>query len=62
MDKGTLKEGLVSTGSKNLVENDPLDPDIISRLDNCYRYEPISPDYYCDEEAFGFKCNNLGQK
>jgi hypothetical protein len=51
VDKGVLKEGLVSTGSKNPIENDPLDPDIITRLDNCYRYEPISPNYYSNEEA-----------
>ena len=47
---GVLKEGLVSTGSKTL-ETDPLEPDIINRLDNRYKYNPISPDYYTEEEG-----------
>jgi hypothetical protein len=45
-----LKEGLVSVGSKNPEEPDPLNPDIIDRLENEYKYLPISPsDYYPDE-------------
>lgn len=51
VDHGQLKEGLVSTGSKNSEETDPLNPDIIQRLDNHYRYEPIDCDYYKDEEG-----------
>ena len=48
---GTLHEGLVSTGSKNPTEPDPLEPDIIGRLDNIYEYHPISTRYYTDEEG-----------
>lgn len=51
VDAGQLKEGLVSVGSKRSEEPDPLEPDIIQRLDNLYRYEPISPSYYLEEEG-----------
>lgn len=37
VETGQLKEGLVSTGSKNTVEPDPLDPEIIGRLENEYK-------------------------
>ena len=39
VEGGQLKEGLVSVGSKGKAggeEPDPLDPDIITRLDNRY--------------------------
>jgi tetratricopeptide (TPR) repeat protein len=49
---GILKEGLISVGSRQAVEPDPLDPEIISRLDNEYKYVPISCDsYYKDEDG-----------
>lgn len=51
VDGGELKEGLVSTGSKRKEEPDPLEPDIINRLSNLYKYVPISPNYYTDEEG-----------
>lgn len=52
VDHGVLKEGLVSTGSKQSEESDPLNPEIIQRLDNAYRYDPIlTPRYYNDEEG-----------
>lgn len=55
---GVLLEGLVSTGSKYAEEPDPLDPEIIGRLDNGYKYEPISTDYYPSEEG-GFNIMHL---
>jgi len=50
---GNLYEGLVSTGSKNHEEPDPLDPDIIQRFDNHYDYRRIMnvDRYYTDEEG-----------
>ena len=51
VDGGELKEGLISVGSKNAVENDPLDPEIIQRLDNLFKYNTISPNYYTSEEG-----------
>ena len=50
VDGGQLKEGLISVGSKN-QEPDPLDPDIIKRLDNRFQYVPITPDYYLAEDG-----------
>ena len=50
VEGGVLKEGLVSTGSKRKVEPDPLDPDIIKRLNNLYQYNPISADSYYTQE------------
>jgi hypothetical protein len=47
---GVLKEGLISVGSKKAEEPDPLEPEIIKRLDNHFRYEPIADDYYADKE------------
>ena len=43
--------GLVSVGSKNSREPDPLEPDIILRLDNRYKYVPIVPSYYTQEDG-----------
>lgn len=52
VDGGNLKEGLVSVGSRNAYEADPLDPEIIQRLDNDYRYTTISSaDYYNNEDG-----------
>lgn len=51
VDGGELKEGLVSTGSKLSEEKDPLEPDIIQRLDNHYLYRKIDPTYYQEEEG-----------
>eukprot|EP01035_Chromulina_nebulosa_P019320 gene19320-25183_t len=51
IDNGVLKEGLVSVGSLNATEPDPLDPEIINRLDNHYRYDPITPEYYSSEDG-----------
>jgi tetratricopeptide (TPR) repeat protein len=49
-DKGVLKEGLVSVGSKQAEEPDPLDPEIIKRLDNHYLYKEITDKYYDTKE------------
>jgi len=51
VDNGILKEGLVSTGSKEMEEPDPLDPEIIGRLENLYKYNPISTGYYDQEDG-----------
>ena len=51
VDGGKLKEGLISVGSKNSHEPDPLHPDIIGRLENLYKYNAIEPTYYTDEEG-----------
>lgn len=51
VDGGVLKEGLISVGSKNSHEPDPLHPDIIGRLENHYKYIPTEPTYYTDEEG-----------
>lgn len=51
IENGVLKEGLVSTGSKHSAEPDPLDPEIIQRLDNHYKYVPCGTDYYNAEEG-----------
>jgi hypothetical protein len=47
---GVLKEGLISVGSRRAEEPDPLDPEIIKRLDNRFRYDPVGDDYYSDKE------------
>ena len=39
------------TGSKNAEEPDPLEPAIIGRLDNHYKYVPISASYYANEDG-----------
>jgi len=46
---GLLKEGLISVGSKRSDEPDPLEPEIIKRFDNHFRYDDISADYYKNE-------------
>lgn len=51
VDGGQLKEGLISVGSKNATEPDPLEPDIITRLENLYQYKPIDTSYYTEEEG-----------
>ncbi|KAJ1440604.1 hypothetical protein B484DRAFT_391199 [Ochromonadaceae sp. CCMP2298] len=51
IEQGVLKEGLVSTGSKHSEEPDPLDPEIIGRLENQYRYVETDPSYYQSEEG-----------
>jgi len=52
VDGGELKEGLISVGSKQLVEPDPLEPDIIGRLENLYKYVPIGAgSYYTSEDG-----------
>ena len=50
---GTLKEGLISVGSKRAEEPDPLEPEIIRRLDNRFRYDEISDNYYDSEDDDG---------
>jgi len=47
---GILKEGLISVGSKRAEEPDALDPEIIKRLDNRFKYAPIDDDYYSEKE------------
>lgn len=49
MYKGRAKEGLISVGTTQGQEPDPLDPEIIQRLDNRFRYQDIPDDYYKDE-------------
>ena len=51
VEEGELKEGLVSTGSKNKEEPDPLDPEIIKRLSNKYQYNPVEAAYYQEEDG-----------
>lgn len=51
IENSKLKEGLISVGSKNAEEPDPLEPDIIGRLENQYKYVDISPDYYTNENG-----------
>lgn len=46
VEHGMLKEGLISVGSKKAHEPDPLDPDIIKRLSNLYKYEQIDESFY----------------
>jgi tetratricopeptide (TPR) repeat protein len=67
IDHGELREGLISVGSKHGEEPDPLDPEIIQRLDNHYKYLPITTDYYKEEEGdeqhlqkiFDWYCHNF---
>jgi len=51
VEAGTLKEGLISVGSRRIEEPDPLDPEIIKRLDNQFRYEGVGADYYKNEDG-----------
>ena len=48
VDKGVLKEGLISVGSSREKEDDILDPDIIKNFSNLYQYNEIDRDYYMD--------------
>jgi len=48
---GVLKEGLISVGSKAESEPDPLEPSIIQRLENHYKYNSIDTDYYKEEDG-----------
>ncbi|KAG6971239.1 hypothetical protein JG688_00004525 [Phytophthora aleatoria] len=56
VDGGVLKEGLVSVGSKRAEEPDPLDPEIIKRLNNIFKYEQIDEAYYGEARPH---CNNI---
>lgn len=56
VDGGVLKEGLVSVGSKRAEEPDPLDPEIIKRLSNIFKYEQIDETYYGEHRPH---CNNI---
>lgn len=38
-------------GSTRVNEPDPLDPDIIQRLDNRFSYRDIPEEYYTDEDG-----------
>lgn len=51
VESGVLKEGLISVGSKRAMESDPLDPEIIKRLANVFKYEPIDEAYYGEENV-----------
>jgi hypothetical protein len=51
IENSVLQEGLVSTGSTSDETSDPLNPDIIGRLDNRYQYSDITPNYYKEEEG-----------
>eukprot|EP00606_Chrysophyceae_sp_TOSAG23-5_P000283 GSChrysophyteH2.ASY1.ANO1.695.1 assembled CDS len=54
VENGELKEGLISVGSKAAEEPDPLEPTIIQRLDNHYKYITIDPAYYKVEDGDEF--------
>ncbi|RLN45292.1 hypothetical protein BBJ28_00010005 [Nothophytophthora sp. Chile5] len=56
VEGGQLKEGLVSVGSKHAEEPDPLDPEIIKRLSNVFKYEQIDEAYYGEARPH---CNNI---
>ena len=51
VEAGKLKEGLISVGSRNEKENDPMDPEIIKRFDNHFIYRVINDDYYSESES-----------
>lgn len=51
VDHGQAKEGLISVGSTHREEADPLDPEIIQRLDNKFSYRDIPEDYYTEEDG-----------
>lgn len=50
IEAGELKEGLISVGSRSERETDPLDPEIIKRFDNQFKYRVIDDDYYTKSE------------
>lgn len=51
VDQGHAKEGLISVGSTRSEEPDPLDPEIIQRLDNKFQYRDMADGYYSDEDG-----------
>ena len=51
VDQHQLKEGLISVGSRHAYEPDALDPEIIKRFDNHFRYRVVEDSYYDDEDA-----------
>nr|CCA13874.1 conserved hypothetical protein [Albugo laibachii Nc14] len=44
IDQSCIKEGLISVGSSRDIELNPLDPEIITRLDNQFKYEIARPE------------------
>ncbi|GMH52669.1 hypothetical protein TrRE_jg1017, partial [Triparma retinervis] len=48
VEKGVLKEGLISVGSSREKEDDILDPDIIKNFSNLYQYNEIDRGYYAE--------------
>ena len=42
---------MISVGSKQLIESDPLDPEIINRLENEFQYNVIDCNYYNNEDG-----------
>lgn len=51
IEAGMLKEGLISVGSRRELEEDLLDPEIIKRFNNHFRYRIVDEDYYMESEA-----------
>jgi len=51
IEAGKLKEGLISVGSRSERELDALDPEIIKRFDNHFKYRVIEDDYYSESEV-----------
>lgn len=49
--RGSLLEGLVSAGSETNEEADPLNPEIIGRMDNHFQYVPTQLGHYKSEEG-----------
>jgi len=50
VENSQLTEGLISVGSRNAYEPDALDPEIIKRFDNHFRYNVVTDDYYRNED------------
>ena len=48
---GQVKTGLCSTGSSSLSEPDALDPAILKRLSNKFRYDEVQNNFYDSEEG-----------
>lgn len=51
---GCLKEGLISVGTKQF-EPDALDPEIIKRFENRFKYQEVNVDYYDEPDSIHFK-------
>jgi len=51
IEAGMLKEGLISVGSRSERELDALDPEIIKRFDNHFKYRVVDDDYYSESEV-----------